>query len=66
MPYTTTSTIITSWAPDVLNYLWDSITGFFYASGANGFEFIIVFIILIAVVCIVVASIKSVIPIKKF
>jgi hypothetical protein len=43
---------------DGMNYLWDSITGFFY--NANGKDFIIVSVILFSVVCIVILSIKYV------
>lgn len=57
---TPTSTIITQYAPDAMNYIWDSIAGFFYT--ANGKEFIVVLMILIGTVCIVVAAIKSIFP----
>jgi hypothetical protein len=55
-----TSTIITDYAPNSINYIWDSISGFLYT--ANAKDFIVVFIILIGVVCLVVAAIKSVFP----
>lgn len=56
--YTATSTIITQWAPDSMNYIWDSITGFFYQ--ANGSQFTIVIIILFFTVCLVVMGIRSI------
>lgn len=52
------STIITVWAPDALNYIWDVIVGFLYS--ANGDLFIVVFLIVIATICIVVAGVKLV------
>jgi len=58
---TPTSTIITTWAPQAINYIWDSITGFFYQANAD--TFIVVFIIVIGLVCLIIASIKSVVPV---
>lgn len=57
--YTTTSTIA-QWSGQALQFIWDSLTGFFYT--ANGSTFIVVFIILIGVVCLVVAGIKNIFP----
>lgn len=59
--FTPSSTVIT-YAQDSVNYIWASVTGFFYASGANGMEWIIVTIVLFGIVCIVVAAIKHVMP----
>lgn len=61
---TPTSTIISTWAPDMLNYIWDSVAGFFYE--ANGKEFIVVFIILIGVVTLVIAGVKYVLPSTRY
>jgi len=58
--YTATSTIITTWAPDMMNYIWDTITGFFFSAG--GSQFTIVILILFFVVCIVLMGIRSIMP----
>lgn len=60
MPTISTSTIITQYAPQAIQYIWDTIIGFIYT--ANFAQFIVVFIILVGVVCLVVASIKYIFP----
>jgi hypothetical protein len=58
MPYTPSSTIVV-WAGQSMNYIWDSVTGFFYQAG--GAQFTVVIIILFFAVCLVLAGIKYVI-----
>jgi hypothetical protein len=57
MPYTPTSTIII-WAGQSMNYIWDSVTGFFYQAG--GAQFTIVIILAFFTVCLVIVGIKTV------
>lgn len=58
MPYTPTSTIITDWAPASLNYIWDSVSGFFYSAG--GAQFTIVIIILFFTVCLAIVGVVTI------
>jgi len=62
--YTATSTIITQWAPDSMNYIWDTVTGFFFQ--ANGSQFTVVIIILFFVACLAVMGIASLFNKMKF
>jgi len=57
MPYTPTSTIVL-WAGQSMNYIWDSVTGFFYSAG--GAQFTIVIILAFFTVCLVIVGITTV------
>lgn len=57
MPYSPTSSIIT-YSGQSLNYIWDSVTGFFYTAG--GAQFTIVIVILFFTVLIVVGGVAYV------
>jgi hypothetical protein len=58
--YTPSSTIITLWAPQAMQYIWDNVSGFFYQAG--GAQFTVVVIILFSVVCLVIVGLKGVLP----